>query len=129
MSLKSNLKSKGFKMDNIILKNIANRIRFNWDMLIKDEDEIRRYASNWGYQYSTAESFIFDEYLENFCDKGKINSRFYSLVDETVDDMGIVNELSELDYQMVWGYLNQDIDNTINANRWCDAVGLSMIQK
>lgn len=119
-------------MKNKTLEQIAKDIRFDWEMNHRDEDEVRLYARSCGYCFDTAEQFIFDEYLENFSDKGKTNYQWYCLVDDVMLKKGYqiedVDSLTELDYQMIWGYINQDIDRKIDKNIGIDAVGLAMIK-
>jgi hypothetical protein len=117
------------KMVNEKLQEIANRMKFDWQMTVRDEDEIRHYAREFGYSFETAEQLVFDLYLENFNEKGKTNLNWYNWVDNTVADMNIENELEELDYQMIWGYINQSIDRIIEKNKPFDAVGLYMAEK
>lgn len=112
-------------MDNETLLKITNQIKSDWDAS-KDEETIKYYRTR--YCQETAEQFAFAEYLENFCDKGKTNIQFYGLVDEACDKCGIDNELEELDYQLIWGSLNNDIDLEIDKNIGVDASGLAMIK-
>ena len=114
-------------MNNAQLKQIANRIREDWQQK-RDEREIEEYAQRFGYCTATAEQFMFDLYLEDFSDRGKINSWFYGLVDGACIECGIDNELTESDYQLVWGLLNRDIELEIEKNMHLDAVGLAMIK-
>ena len=119
-------------MKNEDLKKIADLIRFDWEINHRDEDEVRHYARACGYCFDTAEQFIFNEYLEDFCDKGKPTIQWENLVDTVMLANGYqlnqVYDLTELDYQLIWGYINQDIDREVSKNISIDAVGLAMIQ-
>lgn len=130
--LKSGLKLKGLKMKNEQLKLIADLIRFDWEMNHRNEDEIRHYARACGYCWNTAEQFIFDEYLENFCVKGKPTYQWDGLVDSVMLKNGYqmddIYDMTELDYQLIWGYINQDITDEVNKNIWLDRPVLAMIK-
>lgn len=126
--LKNVLKMKGLKMDNIKLQKIAEQIRFNWEMNIRDESEIQKYARDWGYTFFTAEQFVFDLYLEEYSEKGKPNLFWYGLVDSIAQPMGLLDDLTELDYQLIWGYINQDITEKASANKQFDRIGLWMAE-
>lgn len=114
-------------MNNTQLTQIANRIREDWQAN-KDEREVEAYAQRFGYCATTAEQFMFDMYLEDFSDRGMINSWFYGLVDGACIKCGIDNELTESDYQLIWGLLNRDIELEIEKNISLDSVGLAMIK-
>lgn len=119
-------------MENEQLKKIADLIRFDWQINHRDEDEVRYYAGVCGYCFETAEQFIFDLYLENFSEKGKPTHRWSSLVDSVMltngYQMNDIYDMTELDYQLIWGYINQDIDDKVEKNVRVDAIGLSMIK-
>lgn len=115
-------------MNNLELENIAKQIRFNWEMNIRDESKIQKYARDWGYTFFTAEQFMFDLYLEDFSERGKPNSYWYSLVDTIAQPMGLLDDLSEIDYQMIWGYINQDIKDKATIDKQFDRVGLWMAE-
>ena len=119
-------------MKNETLKLIADLIRFDWEMNHRNEDEIRHYARACGYCWETAEQFVFDEYLENFCVRGKPTYKWEYLVDSVMLKNGYqmddVYDITELDYQLIWGYVNQDIDDKVEDNIRADAIGLAMIK-
>lgn len=116
-------------MDNIKLQKIAEQIRFNWEMNIRDESEIQKYARDWGYTFFTAEQFVFDMWLENYSERGKPTLQWYGLVDSIAQPMGLLDDLTELDYKMIWGYINQDITEKATINKQYDRIGLYMAEK
>lgn len=115
-------------MENTKLEKIAEQIRFDWEMNIRDESIIQKYARDWGYTFFTAEQFVFDLYLEDFSEKGKPNHFWYGLVDRIAQPMGLLDDLEEIDYQLIWGYINQDISEKATINKRFDAVGLWMAE-
>lgn len=119
-------------MTNEELKKIADLIRLDWEMNHRDEDEVRHYARSCGYCFNTAEQFCFDMYLENFSDKGKITYQWAGLVDSVMLNnsyqLNDIYDLTELDYQLIWGYINQDISEKATINKKIDCVGLWMTE-
>lgn len=119
-------------MKNEKLKLIADLIRFDWEMNYRNEDEIRHYARACDYCWNTAEQFVFDEYLENFCVRGKPTYQWDYLVDSVMlkngYQMNDIYDMTELDYQLIWGYINQDITDEVNKNIWLDRPALAMIK-
>ena len=116
-------------MKNEDLKKIAEFIRTEWENNILDVSEVEEYAKLYGYCYSSAKEFKFCEYLENFSDRGKATYRWYSLVDDAACRSGFnMDDLTELDYQLVWGYINGDIDNELDKNLYLDRPVLAMIK-
>ena len=119
-------------MENNELKKIAGLIRKDWEEKTLDVESVKKYARLYSYCYSTAKEFIFDEYLESFSERGKPTFQWYSLVDSVMlangYQLNTIYDMTDLDYEIIWGYINKDIIDTVENNKEIDRPILKKIE-
>lgn len=123
---------KGLTMENNELKKIAGLIRKDWEEKTLDVEAVENYARLYGYCYSTAKEFIFDEYLESFSERGKPTYQWNGLVDSVMlangYQLNTLYDMTDLDYEIIWGYINKDIIDTVENNKEIDRPILKKIE-